>query len=40
MQKMIDSRRNQILLLNRKGIERLAGKAYGIPEREYQRLIG
>lgn len=40
LQRLIDSRRNQILLLNRKGVERLAGKAYGTPEKEYQRLIG
>ena len=40
LQRLIDSRRNQILVLNRKGVERLAGKAYGTPERKYQRLIG
>ncbi len=38
--KLIDAGRNQIAVLNRKGIERLAGTAYGIPEREYRRLIG
>ena len=39
-QKLIDAGRNQIIVLNRKGFERLAGKAYGTPEREYRRLIG
>ena len=39
-QKLIDNGRNQIIVLNRKGIELLAGKAYGTPEREYRRLIG
>jgi CRP-like cAMP-binding protein len=38
--RLIDTGRNQILLLNRKAVERLAGKAYGTPEREYQRLLG
>jgi CRP-like cAMP-binding protein len=39
-QKLIESGRNQIVLLNRKGIERKAGGSYGVPEREYRRLIG
>jgi CRP-like cAMP-binding protein len=39
-QKLIDTGRNRIHLLNRKGIERLAGDAYGVPEKEYRRLIG
>jgi len=39
-QKLIDNGRNQIIVLNRKGIEQMAGKAYGTPEREYRRLIG
>jgi CRP-like cAMP-binding protein len=38
--KLIDTGRNQIRVINRKGIERLAGKAYGAPEKEYRRLIG
>ena len=25
---------------NRKGIERVAGNSYGVPEKEYRRLIG
>jgi len=39
-QKLIDTGRNQILVLNRKGIERVAGSSYGVPEKEYRRLIG
>jgi CRP-like cAMP-binding protein len=39
-QKLIDTGRNQIIVLNRKGIEKMAGNSYGVPEREYQRLIG
>ena len=39
-QKLIDNGRNQIMVLNRKGIERMAGKSYGMPEKEYRRLIG
>jgi hypothetical protein len=34
------NRRNKIVVLNRKGIERAAGKSYGTPEKEYRRLIG
>lgn len=39
-QKLIDTGRNKIVVLNRKGIERAAGKSYGTPEKEYRRLIG
>jgi CRP-like cAMP-binding protein len=39
-QKLIDTGRNQIVVLNRKGIERAAGSSYGVPEKEYRRLIG
>jgi CRP-like cAMP-binding protein len=39
-QKLIDNGRNQIVVLERKGIERLAGSSYGVPEKEYRRLIG
>jgi len=39
-QKLIDPGRGQIVVLNRKGIERSAGGAYGQPEAEYRRLIG
>jgi CRP-like cAMP-binding protein len=39
-QKLIESARGAIVVLNRKGIERVAGAAYGVPEAEYRRLIG
>ena len=39
-QKLIDNGRNQIVLRNRKGLERVAGHSYGTPEKEYRRLIG
>ncbi len=39
-QKLIDTSRNKIVVLDRKGIERAAGKSYGTPEKEYRRLIG
>lgn len=39
-QKLIDTRRNQVIVLNRKGIEQAAGNSYGTPEKEYRRLIG
>jgi CRP-like cAMP-binding protein len=38
--KLIDTGRNQIVVLNRKGIEQAAGSSYGMPEKEYRRLIG
>jgi CRP-like cAMP-binding protein len=38
--KLIDTRRNQIVLRDRKGIERIARGCYGVPEKEYRRLIG
>jgi CRP-like cAMP-binding protein len=38
--KLIRSGRGQIVVLNRKGIERKAGDAYGTPEAEFRRLIG
>jgi hypothetical protein len=38
--KLIDTGRNQIIVLNRKGLEQAAGNAYGVPEKEYRRLIG
>ena len=37
---LIDTARNQIVLRDRKGIERVARGAYGVPEKEYRRLIG
>jgi len=39
-QKLIESVRNQIIVLNRDGIEKMAGPSYGVPEKEYRRLIG
>ena len=39
-QKLIDTGRNQIVVRDRKGIERMAGSSYGVPEKEYRRLIG
>jgi CRP-like cAMP-binding protein len=39
-QKLIETGRNQVRILNRKGLERIAGNSYGIPEKEYRRLIG
>ena len=39
-QKLIDSGRNQIVVRDRKGIERMAGGSYGVPEKEYRRLSG
>jgi len=38
--KLIDTGRNQIIVLNRKAIEQAAGNSYGVPEKEYRRLIG
>jgi CRP-like cAMP-binding protein len=38
--KLIDTARNQIVVRNRKGIEQLAQGSYGVPEREYRRLLG
>jgi CRP-like cAMP-binding protein len=38
--KLIRSGRGQIVVLNRKGIERKAGEAYGAPEAEFRRLLG
>jgi CRP-like cAMP-binding protein len=38
--KLIDTGRNKIVVCNRKGLEQIAGQAYGVPEKEYRRLIG
>lgn len=38
-QKLIHTGRNEITVLNRKLIERMAGNSYGVPEKEYRRLI-
>jgi CRP-like cAMP-binding protein len=39
-QELISYKRGDITVRNRKGLERTAGEAYGIPEAEYRRLIG
>ena len=39
-QKLIYTGRNEITLLNRKGVEKTAGNCYGTPEKEYRRLFG
>jgi CRP-like cAMP-binding protein len=39
-QKLIDTGRNQIVVLSRSGVEKMAGQSYGVPEKEYRRLIG
>jgi CRP-like cAMP-binding protein len=38
--KLIETGRNQITVLSRNGIEKMAGPSYGVPEKEYRRLIG
>jgi CRP-like cAMP-binding protein len=38
-QRLIKTGRGEIVVLNRKGIERIAGNLYGVPETEYRRLI-
>ena len=37
---LISYRRGEITINDRKGMERVAGEAYGTPESEYRRLIG
>jgi CRP-like cAMP-binding protein len=39
-QTLIDTGRNRIVVRDRKGLEQVAGKSYGVPEKEYRRLIG
>jgi CRP-like cAMP-binding protein len=39
-QGLISYKRGDITVQDRKGLERAAGEAYGIPEAEYRRLIG
>jgi CRP-like cAMP-binding protein len=38
-QKLIEAHRAEIKVLNRKGIEKIAGNFYGVPEAEYSRLF-
>jgi hypothetical protein len=37
---LISYKRGDITVQDRKGLERTAGDAYGIPEAEYRRLVG
>jgi CRP-like cAMP-binding protein len=37
---LIRSTRGKVVIINRLGLEKIAGSSYGMPEREYQRLIG
>lgn len=37
---LVSVRRGEITVTDRKGIERIAGKFYGVPEAEYRRLFG
>ncbi len=37
---MIRSKRGRVFILDREKLQELAGDSYGIPEREYRRLIG
>lgn len=37
---LIKAERGRILVRNRRGLEELAGGAYGVPEAEYRRLFG
>ena len=37
---LISARRARIKVLDRSGLLQRAGKSYGIPEMEYERLIG
>jgi CRP-like cAMP-binding protein len=37
---MLRATRGRLSIVNRSAIEELAGDAYGVPEREYRRLIG
>lgn len=39
-QNLIGSGRNKIIVLNRAGIVKVATNFYGVPEKEYQRLLG
>jgi CRP-like cAMP-binding protein len=39
-EKLIRSARSEIVVLDRKGLERRAGESYGGPEAELRRLLG
>lgn len=38
--KLIRSNRGTIIVINRRGLERFAAGCYGLPEREFERLLG
>jgi DNA-binding FadR family transcriptional regulator len=38
--RLIETSRGEIVLLNRKGLERIARHFYGVPEAEYRHLLG
>jgi Mn-dependent DtxR family transcriptional regulator len=37
---LIHATRGRIAIMNRAGLLEIAGGAYGVPEKEYQRLLG
>ena len=39
-EELIGAARGQIIVRNRKGLERKAADVYGVPESEYRRLLG
>lgn len=39
-QGLVQVRRGLITVIDRRGLERLAGQFYGVPEAEYDRLLG
>jgi CRP-like cAMP-binding protein len=40
MRRLIQTNRGSVVVLDRAGLERMAGDYYGAPEQEYRRLIG
>jgi CRP-like cAMP-binding protein len=38
--RLIKAARGEVTVMDRAGIERIAGEFYGLPEQEYRRLIG
>jgi hypothetical protein len=38
--RLIQTKRGSVVVLDRAGLERMAGDYYGAPEQEYRRLIG
>ena len=39
-QGLVKAARGEITVLDRDGLEASAGESYGVPEREYRRLLG